>query len=703
LEALLNPRSIALVGASASPEKAGGRRWKTLVEGGFSGPLYPVHPKAEEILGRRAYKSVGDLPGPIDLAVIIVPPADVPDVVAASLAKGARGIVVITAGFGEMDEAGRLIERDMARMVRAAGACMIGPNCAGIFSGPAKVNVLGWDMRPGPIAVVSQSGNITLDLADLARKSESGFSRALTLGNAADLKAHELIAHCLRDPATDVVLAYLEGFGELEGRALCEAVARSPVRKPIVVLKPGRSESGRRATLSHTGSLAGEDRVVEAAFRQYGILRVHEIEEAWQVALGLAGGVSMRTDGVAVLTDGGGHATLMSDALGVIGLSTPALSRQTQAALASLLPERCAIANPVDFAGVAESEPTIIPKALDACLADPAVGAAVMVGHFGGYEKLGGPSLRPLEIQAANEIIEVAQRHRKPVHIHSVHADSGAPALTQLRRGGIGVHRSVEVPAKALHHLRHAAHLAGNTQYACGSGEGHRADGAVSLRGLAVGSPPWLQEPEARAVFRDHAVPVPDWRVVASERACAEAARELGYPVVLKLISPDAVHKSEVGGILLDLQDGDQVAEGFRILMARAAAASLSESRVLVTRMIRGEAELVIGAFRDHQFGPVVMVGAGGVLVELLNDVSFRLAPITEEIGMAMLNDLRFASLLNGYRGRAPIDARPVATLLERLSRLMVTCPDITEVDLNPVILGKEGAAIADVRIVLAE
>jgi len=697
IDAILNPRAVALIGASTSPEKAGGRRWKTLAEGGFPGPLYPIHPKAKEILGRTAYPTVNDIPGPIDLAVIIVAPGEVPRAVADSLAQGARGIVVITAGFGEIDAAGKVAEADLARMVRAAGARMIGPNCAGLFSGPARVNVVGWETRAGTIGLVSQSGNIALDFADCSRRSGVGFSRSVTIGNAVDLKAFELVEYCLADPETEVVLVYLEGFGPLEGRRLCEIVAQSPVRKPVVVLKPGRSESGRRAALSHTGSLAGEDRLVEAAFRQHGILRAYEVDEAWQTAVALASRVPMQGDGVAVLTDGGGHATLFSDAAGLAGLAIPPLSEATRASLAAFLPNRCATGNPVDFAGVAEGEPEVVAKALDICLADPAIAAAVMVGHFGGYERIGGPTVRPLEVAAAESMAAVFRRHGKPVQVHSVHADSAPPAVEVLRRAGVPVFRAVEMPGRVLAHLRRATLDEAAARPVARS----PIRGPAVPSSLAVGDPPWLQEPEARALLRDWGIAVPDWKIATDAAGCAAAAESFDGPVALKLVSPGALHKSEIGGVLLDIVGADAAFAGFRALADRAVAAGLGEMRVLVAPMIRGRVELVVGAFRDEQFGPSIMVGMGGVLVEILDDVAFRLAPIGENEAKSMLEELRGRALLGEYRGQPAVDAAAVARLLARLSEMMVACPEIAEVDLNPVILAVGAAHVADARIVL--
>ncbi len=699
IDAILNPRRIALIGASAAPEKAGGRRWKTLVEGGFEGDLFPIHPKAREILGRKAYPSIRDVPGPVDLAVVIVGPGDVPRVVEDSLAQGARGIVVISAGFGEIGESGRKIEQELARAARARGARLVGPNCAGIYSGPARVNVVGWEMRPGRIGLVSQSGNMALDFADYAHKSGEGFSRAVTIGNAADTRAVDFIEYYFEDPETDVVLAYLEGFGPLEGRRLCDLVANSRTPKPIVLLKPGRSEGGKRAALSHTGSLAGEDRLIDAALRQYGILRATEAEEAWQAAVALSRRVPMKGNGIAVLTDGGGHATLFCDAAGLAGLATPPFADETRRVLQGLLPERCATSNPVDFAGLAESEPGVIPKVLDICLSDPGIGGAVMVGHFGGYEKLGGPILRPQEVSAAEGIADAARRHNKPVQVHSVHADAGAPALAALRERGVLVHRAVEMPAKVLRHLA-AASRQGRTS---------PNDGAVVLPsspgvrpGEVYPEASWLQEPEARSVLRSWGIAVPDWEIVTSSEDCAKAADRFGAPVVLKIVADGAVHKSDIGGVLLNIEGPARAAQAFHDLMGRAKAASLDGVRILAAAMVRGQAELVVGAFRDAQFGPAIMVGMGGVFVELLEDVSFRLAPVSEAEAAEMLRDLKGAKLFRGYRGGAPIDTGAVPAILARLSRMVAECPEIREVDINPLILAEGGAHVADARIVLA-
>ncbi len=692
-----------MIGATEAAEKAGGRRWKTLVEAGFSGPLYPIHPKLSEVRGRRAYRSIGDVPGAVDIAIVAIPPPAVPEAVDACIARGVRGIVIITAGFGEVGPEGREIERRMVEKARAANVRLFGPNCAGIFSGPVMMNACGWAVRPGNIGLVSQSGNMALDFADLARKSRAGFSRSITIGNAADVKAFELIAYYLRDPATDVVLAYIEGFGADEGRQLCEIVQHAPTRKPVVILKPGRSESGSRAAMSHTGSLAGEDRLVEAAFRQSGIIRAYEAEEAWETALAFSRGSVMASPGVAVLTDGGGHATLFCDAAGLMGLSIPTLSAATQRALSAFLPERCPVANPVDFAGVAEGEPDVIPKALEICLGDACVGAAIMVGHFGGYHRLGGPPMEALEINAAQAIADLARRSGKPVHVHSVHAESETAALNVLREAGVGVHRGIEMGAKVLRHLA-AARPSPEPPPASRPLLAADVAGPVraALQQAVPGARPWLQEPEARAALAAFGINVPRWQTVTTPQACVDAVAAIGGKACLKLIAPGAVHKSDIGGVALDVSVAN-AGSIFDTLCERACSLGLGAARVLVTPMIAGDLELVMGAFRDVQFGPVVMVGMGGVLVELLDDVQFRLAPITIATATTMLQSLRGHVLLDGHRGRQKIDLAGPAKLLSQLSDMIAACEDIVEVDLNPVIVGPSTTAIADVRIVLKE
>ncbi|HWO06367.1 MAG TPA: CoA-binding protein, partial [Methylomirabilota bacterium] len=374
LDSFTNPASVAVIGASTVLHKAGGRRWRSMVEAGFTGPLYPIHPTATEILGHKAYRSLTEVPAPPELAVVLVRPDLVPGALEDCGRLHVPAVVVITAGFGETGPEGKAVEQAMARGLREAGGRMIGPNCAGLFSASGRVNVLGWGVPAGPIAVISQSGNMALTFVQLAREKGIGMSKLITVGNAADLRIPEYLEYLQDDPDTRVIVAYLEGFEPGEGRAVWELMQRRPHPKPVVVIKPGETDSGRRAALSHTGALAGQHRVVAAALRQCGILRVTDSEEAWDAAMALALLPAPDPGAVVVISDGGGHATIVADTADKAGLAVPPLSAATRGALAAVLPPRSGIGNPVDFAGVAEEEPEVVPRVVDIALGDPAIG-----------------------------------------------------------------------------------------------------------------------------------------------------------------------------------------------------------------------------------------------------------------------------------------------------------------------------------------
>ncbi len=702
LDPLFNPASVAVIGASTVLHKAGGRRWRSMVESGFAGPLYPIHPTAPEILGRKAYPSLRAVPGPIELAVVLVRPDLVPGAIADCAALAIPGVVVITAGFGETGPEGKRLETALAGTLRAAGARMIGPNCAGLFSASGRVNVLGWPVPVGPIAVISQSGNMALSFAQLAREKGLGFSKLVTVGNAADVRIHEYVDYFFDDRDTRVIVAYLEGFAPGEGRALWELVRRHPAPKPIVVIKPGETESGRRAALSHTGALAGEQRVVDAAFRQCGILRVTDTEDAWDAAIALASLPAPTQGTVVVVSDGGGHATIVCDTAARHGLAVPPLPEATQRRLAAILPPRSGIGNPVDFAGVAEEEPEVVPRVLDVCLEDPTIGGAIFAGHFGGYVKIATEELGRREEAAARDVVGVVRRHGKPFVLHTIYGAQPLPALETFRAAGVPVYRSLEASARAMASVWTVTRALARRPQEPRRSSPDAGRVATLLAAATDGPPRLLLEPEARALLAAYGVAVPAWHVSATAAASEAAARELGGgTVALKLVSAGLVHKSEAAGVLLDVAPGD-VAAAHRALVQRAGTLGLPTPRVLVTPMIRDGFETVVGAFRDPQFGPVVMFGLGGIFVEALADVTFRVAPLAARDAEAMLDEIRGRALLGAVRGRPARDRRAIVDLLVRVSELAADRPEIAELDLNPVFLLADGAAVADARVVLA-
>ncbi len=699
LDPLFNPASAAVIGASTQLHKTGGRRWRSMVEGGFDGPLYPIHPTASEILGRKAYPSLGAAPGPVELAVVLVRPDLVPGAVRDCVAAGARGIVVITAGFGETGAEGARVERELVEVTRAHGARLVGPNCAGLFSASGRVNALGWRVPSGPIAVISQSGNMALTFAQLAREKGLGFSKLVTIGNAADVRVPEYLDYLFADPDTRVVVAYIEGFGPLEGRALWEFMLGHPAPKPVIVLKPGDTESGRRAALSHTGALVGERRIVDAAFRQCGIIRAAESDEAWDAAIALASLPPLRRNTVAVISDGGGHATIVCDTADRFGLAVPTLAAETQRRLREILPARSGVANPIDFAGQAEEEPEVVPRVAEVCLADPEIGAAILAGHFGGYVRIATPELGLREEAAARDLVDVVRRHGKPFIVHTIYAGERLPALDALAGAGVPLYRSLEASAKAMAACWRAAARRRPAPGARRSAPDRARVNAVLARATAT-TPRLLLEPDARELLAAYGVAVPASRLAASADAAAAAARELGGSLAVKLVAPELLHKSEAGGVLLDVVPG-QAAEAYRRLAARAAELGIAPARVLVTPMIAGGLECVVGAFRDPQFGPVVMFGLGGVDVEALADVAFRLAPVDAAEAHAMTGEIHGHRLLGALRGRGPRDVDAAVDVIVRVGELMADVEALAELDLNPLLLLERGAAVADARAVL--
>ena len=700
LEPFFRPRGVAFIGATEDPSKLGGRRYRSLVEDGYAGAIYPVHPTATSLRGLRVYRSVRDVPDPVDLAIIVVPTRAAPATVADCAARGVPAVLMVTAGFGEVDEAGRQIEHEMVQTLADAGARMLGPNASGLFAAENNLNVGGSEVPRGSIGLISQSGNLLLDFNQYAKERGLGFSRQATLGNAADLGVVDLIADYLDDPGTRVILTYLEGWNEHEGRALFDLVRSHANSKPIVFLKPGRSEVGRRAVHSHTGALAGEEPVVDAALRQCGIVRARNIEETWELAAAL-GHVNLPSgDRVAVISDGGGHSSVLCDALGQAGLCVPVFSEVTQSALSAFLPARAAIANPVDFAGVAETDPSVIAQTSRICLADADVDAVIVTGHFGGYHKIGGDSLQAAELDTARGLSRLEQ-HGKPVLMHSIYANENLAAHCVLRESGIPVLRSPESAAAMVAGLRQAERAGARrkTNIDRLSTPDRRAVQQLCAKRSASGDSNVLLEPEARELMAVYGIPVPRYRVVDCATACADEVDANG-PSALKVISEWALHRTDVGGVHLNVNRREDAMKSFTALLETLPAEHQPDARVLVTPMITDGFEFVIGAFRDIQFGPMVMFGTGGVTLEAVADVTFRVAPLAVGEAHEMLDEIRARSLLDGFRGARPGHRDAAGQILVRLGEMLVDLPEVAEIDLNPVFIDAAGAHLADARVI---
>jgi acetate---CoA ligase (ADP-forming) len=695
LSRFFHPRTIAFIGATEDESKLGGRRYRSLVEGGFGGEIYPVHPRNETMRGLTAHRSVLDIPVAIDLAVVVVPHDAVQATIADCAARSIPAVMLISSGFGEIDDEGRRIEASMANQMRDAGGRMVGPNCAGLFSAAAGINLGGAEVPVGSVALVSQSGNLLLDFNLRARGTGLGFSRQVAIGNAADLDGVDLIADSLDDPDTTVVLAYLEGFAEGRGRALVDLAQCHPLKKPIVLLKPGRSELGKLGAITHTGTLAGEDRVTDAALRQAGILRAPGIAEAWEMVDALCRCRPLDGERIALVSDGGGHATVLADSLGLAGFTLPRFSADTQRALAAFLPSRAAIANPLDFAGVVESDPSVLPMALKICFADPGIDAVAVAGHFGGYHRIGGADLEASEIAAAVGVADLAADVTPALVFQSIHADTATKSLDILRQSGIPVSRSPEGAARALTALRDIG-LAGDSflpKLEPNPPAGFRDRASPLLRQVDGGGA--LAEPETRDLLAAAGFDIPQSITTAR---IEEAARVAWPNVALKLIVPGLVHRSGSGAVLLNLAGEFAIRNGAATLFDRYAESAQGAARLLVTPMIEPGLELLCGAFRDPQFGPMIMVGLGGVQVEVLDDVVMGLVPLSHDQALRLIARIQAQPLLDGYRGAVAVDRDQLAEMMVKLAEMMMVLPDLSEIEINPVIVTAGGPRVADAR-----
>jgi acetate---CoA ligase (ADP-forming) len=731
LARILSPASVAVVGASRDSTKRGYQVVRALQAGGFPGAIHPVNPAGGEILGLRVTPSIESLPWGVDLAVLCTPAATAPDLVAACGRAGIAGAVVLALGFRELGAEGARLEETLAATARGAGVRLIGPNTSGMLNLPSGLDIIGvGGVATGPLALLTQSGNITLDLLRESSASRGpGFSVCVGVGNETDIAFHEYIHHLGDDGHTRAILVHAEGIRD--GRMFLEVVGRVSRQKPVVFLKGGRSREGLESALSHTGSVSTSHDVFRTALRQFGVIEVDRSDELLPVGGTLALQRHIpRGSGVGVLSDGGGQATLVADILSSARISVPALAGPTTSRLRELLPPPSAIRNPLDVAGACDRNPELFPTLLHSLLADPAVGGGLVVGLFGGYALRFSPELAGAEMEAARSIVEVVRGSGKPVVIHSMYADAVSPPLDLLRDAGIPVIRSLDVACRAIRALAERGDYLGR------AGEGSLFSGgwtAVEGAGEPVGAivpPPapaaprapgedpvatarlegrtLLLEPEVRELLaRRGAEVVKGWHCRSPEDA-ARAARQARGPLCLKIISPDIVHKSDVGGVVLGVAGAERAASAYRSLIRRVArearlrGTTFRIQGVLATRLLPSPGmELLVGARRDPVFGPVLTVGAGGGNVEILRDVSLRVLPLEPGEGRLMLEELRLAPLLYGYRGRAPLDVEATLAIMDALSRCIMEIPELQEIEVNPVFVLERGAVAVDARAFL--
>jgi acetyl coenzyme A synthetase (ADP forming)-like protein len=683
MKSFFEPRAVVVIGASRQRGKIGSEILHNLVAGGFTGRLFAVHPSADSIDGVPAFPRVTAIPDPVDLAVVCVPRAQVSGVVDDCIAKGVRALVVITAGFGETGAAGRALEQEILQKVRTAGIRMIGPNCMGIINtDPAvRLNATFSPVTPveGRVAFSTQSGALGLAILDYVRQLNLGISTFVSVGNKADVSGNDLIQYWADDSRTEVILLYLESFGN--PRRFAQIARRVAGRKPVVAVKSGRSRAGARAASSHTGALAASDAVVDALFRQAGVIRTATLEELFDVAA-LVAHQPLPTGGrVAVLSNAGGPAILAADACEAQRLELAPLGDATVGELRQLLPAAASLGNPVDM--LASATPDHYERATRILLADDNVDSLLVIFI---------PPLVTQPGEVARAIAAGAAGATKPVLANFISSRGAPPELAPIP--------SYLFPEAAVTALARATGYGAWRRRPKGvvpQLEGVRPDTvrAIADAALARGGG-WLTPEEAQALVGAVGIATAAARMAPGEEAAAAAAREVGYPVALKAAGPEIVHKTEIGGVVLDVRDEPSLREAWRALRARAGDAMTA---ALVQQMVPGGVELLVGAVLDPTFGPLVACGSGGVLVDLLGDTTFRLHPLTDLDAAEMVESLKSVRLLRGYRGHAPADERALVDVLLRVSALVELCPEIQELDINPLKVLARGVAALDVRV----
>ena len=671
LEPLFAPRSVAIVGASDDPAKWGNWLGRGALRGEHRRPVYLVNRNGGTILDRPAYASLHDLPDAPELVVIAVPAAAFEQAVDDALAVGARALVGITAGLGELGPEAQVRERALVERVRAAGAMLLGPNCLGVFDATSDLGLASNEFPPGSIGLISQSGNLALELGILARAADMGFSRFASVGNQADVDLAELVASFAAHEGTELIAVYAEDFSD--GRAFVDAAAAASI--PVILLTVGRSDASIRAAVSHTGALVSDVSVVEAACRSAGAHLVSTPGEMIDLAQALLRARPLAGPRVAVVGDGGGHGAIACDVAATAGLELPLLSPELAGLLAASLPHTAATRNPVDLAGGGEQDFFSYARVARSVLESGEVDAVLLTGYFGGYSQY-SDEFAGQEADVARQVARAAEDTGRPLVAQTMYA--GSPTAAVLRAGSVPVYPSIESAVAVL--------------------------AALLPRPPAHGSPELPAErplPEldgyfgARALLEAAGIEFVAARRVAAGGDVEAAAAELGYPVVVKALG--TLHKSDVGGVVVGIAGPDELRAAVADLRRRLDPPGFSVERMAP---VHEGLELIVGAGRDPRFGPVAAVGLGGIYTEIFGDVAVGLAPLDVAEAERMLFSLRGAPLLLGARGRPPCDVRAAAGAAVALSRVAASHPGIAEIEINPLLVTPDGAVALDARVI---
>ena len=695
LDHFFKPSSVAVIGASASPDKVGYAVLSNIVNGKFEGQIIPVNPKASDILGIKCYKDLSDYSDKIDLSVIAVPTQAVKAAVMTSISSGAKSIIVITAGFKEVDAAGAELEKEIAGICKTRGVRLLGPNVLGLINTYHNLNATFARNMPkrGNISVMSQSGAICAAILDWAEARSLGLAKLISIGNKADINEIDLLEALGEDEETKVIVGYLENI--IDGKEFIRTAEKVTSKKPVVIFKAGTTSAGVKAASSHTGSLAGADVAYGAAFRRSGIIRADNFQQLFDFATALSMQPLPRGKSVAIVTNAGGPGIICADAVENAGLKVAQLDTQSATALKKKLPEAASIGNPIDVLGDADPERYAI--AVKAAMESDSVDAVIT---------LLTPQLMTKPMETA-KVISTCSEGKKPLLACFMGGKNVLPGREELVARNLPDYSSPERAVDALRAM-HDYSLWRNrsprvlARFTVNKRRVERILGIYQRMGRIQ-----MGEADGKKILKAYGFSVPKGDICRSADQAAELADQLGGAMAMKIVSRDIIHKSDVGGVMINLQGAEAVRDAYDIMMMRVER-RMPEAHlegVYLEQMAPKGRECILGMTRDPQFGPMLMFGLGGIFVEVMKDVAFHLGPVTKEEALKMLESTRSYEFLKGVRGQAAVDIEAIAAGLQYISQLVADFPQIIEMDINPFIVGSVGthSLAADARITLSE
>ena len=710
LEKVFNPRSVAYIGVSRGEGTYKNWYLKSMFGSKYTGEIFLINPNATKLLGLNAYPNIKDITEEIDLAVITLPAQYVLQSTKDCVEANVKAIIIITTGFAELGKEGEKLQKEIVKITRANGIRIVGPNCMGIFSSSSGLNTTGFYPFPvGDIALVTQSGNIGEIMFRLALRYQTGYSKFISVGNQADIMFHEYLEYLGDDPQTKVIAMYVEGFKD--GRSFLDTVKKIAPKKPIVAIKVGKSEAGARSAASHTGSFAGKEEISNGILKQNGIIRVDNYHELIAVAEAFTKLPYLKHNQIATLGGGGGHGTLAADAAAKYGLELPILSSETQEKLKAILPEFSSCRNPVDITGGGKNYPIEFHDCAKACLEDDQISGAVIYGMFADWKDQEEDAVEKHEA-VADKICRLVKDSQKPIIMQTTAAEEVdgialRSPIRLLRKGGVPVYATVEMATKAMaslfEHDQFLQRVEGRKNDLNRVSKRHKVQ-TVFQRALNSGYPSVLAK-DLEQILEAYQIPVIKSEVAENCDQACQLSEKFGYPVAMRIYSPHIIHKSDAEGVQLNISTpGDAVRCYEKIIECASNYDKQAEIMgVMVSPMEKGDVETIVGMMIDKQYGPVIMFGLGGIFVEVLKDVSFRIPPLTHHDAIEMIKEIRGYPILDGVRGGEKKDIHALADIIVNVSQLVLENPEIKELDLNPVFVQKTGALAIDSRMILGQ